>query len=254
MAGSRPSVKLNSRRAKSLFFLSWSAKPFSRERVSKHWGIPCGSAAFAAVANQEIWRANGNRQEGIRHLIRRTFALPEWFSFRPRNAKRFRVEFLQVEGDMTSTKKTRSRILALGMVLGFSSLAHAQQTSQPDVQQLRSYNLSREVFLLGTVVKFESASSAFPMGAHVVLQTSSGQVDVHLGNAKVLQAGHLDLNPGDNVRIVGEPLALGDSTYFAARIVQKGAQAVAVRNTRGFLTTAASLMTPAQKEALRGVR
>jgi hypothetical protein len=163
------------------------------------------------------------------------------------------VEFLQVERDMVRTKKIRSGILALGMVLGFSSLSHAQQASQPDVQ-LRSYNLSREVFLLGTVVKFESASSALPMGAHVVLQTSSGQVDVHLGNAKVLQASHLELNPADSVRIVGEPMALGDTTYFAARIVQKGAQAVAVRNTKGFLTTPASLMTPAQKEALRGVR
>jgi hypothetical protein len=49
-------------------------------------------------------------------------------------------------------------------------------------------------------------------------------------------------------------LALGGTTYFAARVVQKGAQAVAVRNTKGFLTTPASLMTPAQKEALRGVR
>ena len=35
---------------------------------------------------------------------------------------------------------------------------------------------------------------------------------------------------------------------------EKGAQAVAVRNTKGFLTTPASLMTPAEKEALRGVR
>jgi hypothetical protein len=164
------------------------------------------------------------------------------------------VEFLQVKGDMVRTKRISLGILALGIVLGSSFLSHAQQTSQPDVRQLRSYNLSREVFLLGTVVKFESASNAIPMGAHVLLQTSSGQVDVHLGNAKVLQASHLDLNAGDNVRIVGEPLALGDSTYFAARIVQKGAQAVAVRNTKGFLTTPASLMSPAEKEALRGVR
>jgi hypothetical protein len=140
------------------------------------------------------------------------------------------------------------------MALAFSISASAQQAVQPDVQQLRSYDVSREVFLLGTVVKFESASSVLPMGAHVLLQTSSGQVDVHLGNAKVLKAGHLALNPGDSLRIVGEPLALGDSTYFAARIVQKGAQAVAVRNTRGSLTTPASLVTPAQKEALRGVR
>lgn len=155
---------------------------------------------------------------------------------------------------MISTKKIRSGILALGMVLGFSSLAHAQQTSQADIQQLRSYSMTREVFLLGTVIKFDSASATLPMGAHVILQTASGQVDVHLGNAKVLQAAHLTLNPGDSVRIAGEPIALGDSTYFAARVVQKGMQAVAVRNTKGFLTAPASVMTPAQKEALRGVR
>jgi hypothetical protein len=156
---------------------------------------------------------------------------------------------------MISTKKIRSGTLAFGIALGFSSLAHAQQTSQSDAQQqLRSYSMSREVFLLGTVVKFDSASATLPMGAHVILQTASGQVDVHLGNAKVLQAAHFTLNPGDSVRIAGEPLALGDSTYFAARVVQKGAQAVAVRNTKGFLLTPASLMTPAEKEALRGVR
>jgi hypothetical protein len=62
------------------------------------------------------------------------------------------------------------------------------------------------------------------------------------------------LNPGDSVRIVGELLTLGDSTYFAARIVQKGAQAVAVRNLRGFLISPASAMSQAQREALRGVR
>jgi hypothetical protein len=155
---------------------------------------------------------------------------------------------------MKATIRSKAGALALGTALAFCVSANAQQAVQPDVQQLRSYDMSREVFLLGTVVKFESASNTLPMGAHVLLQTSSGQVDVHLGDAKVLQAGHLQLNPGDSVRIVGEPLALGDSTYFAARIVQKGAQAVAVRNTRGHLTTPASLMTPAQKEALRGVR
>src|SRR6266478_7262740 len=155
---------------------------------------------------------------------------------------------------MIHTNRIRLGILALGIVLGSSPSSQAQQTTQPDTQQLRTYNVSREVFLLGTVVKFESASSTLPMGAHLILQTSSGPIDVHLGNARVLQAGHLELNPGESVRIVGETLALGDSTYFAARIVQKGSQAVAVRNTRGLLTTPASLLSPAQKKALRGVR
>src|SRR6266481_4480166 len=150
--------------------------------------------------------------------------------------------------------RSHSGTLALLVTLAFCISANAQQTRQPDAQRLHAYDMNRESFLLGTVVKFESAFSTPPVGAHVILQTPSGQVDVHLGNARVLQAGHLELNPGDNVRIVGELLTLGDSTYFAARVVQKGAQAVAVRNTKGFVLSPASAMTPAQKEALRGVR
>jgi hypothetical protein len=155
---------------------------------------------------------------------------------------------------MIHTNRIRLGILALGIVLGSSLSSQAQQATQQDVQQLRSYNVSREGFLLGTVVKFTTASDTPPMGAHVILQTSSGQIDVHLGDARVLKAAGLELNPGDSLRIVGELLASGETTYFAARIVQKGMQAVAVRNTRGFLTTPASVMSPAQKEALRGVR
>ena len=149
---------------------------------------------------------------------------------------------------------SKAAIVALVIILASGISANAQQSGQAIAQQLRAYDINRESFLVGTVVKFDSVSSTPPIGAHLILQTSAGQVDVHLGNAKVLQVGHLDLNAGDSVRIVGEPLALGDTTYFAARIVQKGTQAVAVRNTRGFLTTPASLMTPAEKEALRGVR
>jgi hypothetical protein len=155
---------------------------------------------------------------------------------------------------MKANTRSMTGALALGAALALCISANAQEAKQPDLEQLRAYSVSRESSFLGTVVKFESASSTLPMGAHVILQTSSGQIDVHLGNAKVLQASHLELNPGDSVRIVGEPLALGDSTYIAARIVQKGSQAVAVRNTRGTLTTLASLMTPAQRKALRGVR
>jgi len=132
--------------------------------------------------------------------------------------------------------------------------APAQQTAPSNAQRLQFYDASREVSLVGTVVKYDAASATPPLGAHVLLQTSSGQVDVHLGNSQVLKANHFQLNAGDNVRIVGESLAVGDGTTFAARILQKGTQAVALRSTRGFLLTPASTMTQDQKEALRGVR
>jgi hypothetical protein len=142
---------------------------------------------------------------------------------------------------------------ALCSSAGAQQSSPSAQSAQPDLR-LRAYEISREVSVVGTVVKLDSASPAAPMGAHLLLQTASGQLDIHLGNAKILQANHLDLNPGDNVRIVGETLAIGDGTYFAARIVQKGTQAVAVRNARGFPLTPASTLTQEQKEALRGVR
>jgi len=146
-------------------------------------------------------------------------------------------------------------MLASSLTLCFSANAQdAQKAVASDAQLLQTYNANREISLIGTVVKYETASTRTPIGAHVSLQTASGQVDVHLGNARVLQANHLELNPGDNVRIVGEPMALGAATYFAARIVQKGTQAIAVRNARGFPLTPAASLTPAQKEALRGVR
>ena len=143
-------------------------------------------------------------------------------------------------------------MIAGSLTLCFS--ASAQRAMPSDTQLLQAYDAKREISLIGTVVKYETASAVPPMGARVTIQTPSGQVDVHLGNARVLAANHLVLNAGDNVRIVGEPMALGEGTYFAARIVQKGLQAVAVRNTKGFPLTPASTLTPAQKEALRGVR
>jgi len=148
----------------------------------------------------------------------------------------------------------RTAVLVLVAGLALSVSAGAQQTAQPDTRGLPSYELSREVSLVGTVVKYEASSSAPPMGAHLLVQTASGQVDVHLGNARVVEASHLELKGGDNVRIVGERLALGDGTFFAARIVQKGAQAVAVRNLKGFLLRPSSTLSTSQKDALRGVR
>jgi hypothetical protein len=150
---------------------------------------------------------------------------------------------------------TQKRIAALMFLSALAlCLPAAAQQSAPIAQRLQSYDLSREVFLVGSVVKFDPASATPPIGAHVLLQTSSGQVDVHIGNAQLLKANHFELNPGDNVRIVGESLASGDTAIFAARIVQKGARAVVLRNTKGFLLTAASTLSQDQKDALRGVR
>jgi hypothetical protein len=56
---------------------------------------------------------------------------------------------------------------------------------------------------------------------------------VHAGNAKLITASHLSLQPGDSVNITGESVTVGDKSVFVARIIQKGSQSVAVRSANG---------------------
>jgi hypothetical protein len=153
---------------------------------------------------------------------------------------------------MKTSARTGISVLAGALALCLS--ASAQQNTQPDARRLQSYDVGREVSLVGSVVKFEAASTSLPMGAHLLVQTASGQVDVHVGDARVLKTAKLELNVGDSVRIVGEDLVTESGSFFAARIVQKGTQAVAVRTTRGFLTRPGAGSSPSQAAALRGVR
>jgi len=99
---------------------------------------------------------------------------------------------------------------------------------------MRAYDVSREVSMQGTVVSFTENSSTAPLGPHVVIQTTSGQVDVHLGDARLLRANHLTLAAGDSVRVVGENVTHGTSSQFFARIIQKGNQTLTLRSARGF--------------------
>jgi hypothetical protein len=124
--------------------------------------------------------------------------------------------------------------LAGGVLLAMTAaMADAQQKAQTAPQR-NFYDFSREVSLQGTVVSFAESASTPPLGPHVVVQTASGQIDVHLGDARLLQASHFVLAAGDSIRVIGENVSYGDGAQFFARIVQKGSQTVEVRSTRGF--------------------
>jgi hypothetical protein len=96
-----------------------------------------------------------------------------------------------------------------------------------------AYSVSRETTLQGRVVVYSASSTTAPMGAHVKVQTSSGVVDAHLGNAHLLTASHLSLETGDAVSITGENVPFGSGTIFAARVIQKGATSVTLRSKNG---------------------
>jgi hypothetical protein len=122
---------------------------------------------------------------------------------------------------------------ALAGVLLSASLAGAQQKSTQVSQTRFSYDMSHETQIQGTVVSFTASSQVAPIGPHATIQTSSGIVDVHLGNADTMKANDIFVEPGDSVKIVGANQSFESGNVFLARVLQKGNQTVALRNRNG---------------------
>jgi hypothetical protein len=119
---------------------------------------------------------------------------------------------------------------ALAIAPAAASTVGAQTVPQAFSSQ---YEVGREVNLVGTVSSVVENSKTGPLGTHVIVQSSAGPVDVHIGSAKYLEMNKVNLKTGDSVRILGENFTVGTDTVFFARIVQDGTAAVAVRSTKG---------------------
>jgi hypothetical protein len=129
-------------------------------------------------------------------------------------------------------------LAAAGLFLLPASSSLAQSNSTSSVQSsssIQAYDVSREQTLIGTVLSYTASSQTAPLGPRLTLQTPSGVIDVHLGDARTLSANHFTIQTGDTLRIIGENVNLANNIMeFLARILQKGTQAIAVRSTRGF--------------------
>jgi hypothetical protein len=139
------------------------------------------------------------------------------------------------------------------------STAAAQAKAVAEGRNHALYDASKEVSLQGTVASFTENSKQFPAGAHVVVQSSAGPVDVHLGDARLLKLNNMTISQGASVRIIGEPVTTPQGTFFLARLIQQGSQVVAVRGMTGMpLSPAGSRTTTSQHSSSdachRGIR
>ena len=154
-------------------------------------------------------------------------------------------------GAETRMMRTGTRYWVMVAVAGlmFSWATAGQEKTAVDANAaMASYDLGREVTLVGTVEAFAASADAPPLGAHARVRSGNRTVDVHLGDARLLSANHFLLQSGDSVRILGENVAYGDGTQFVARIVQKGTRVLAVRSVRGLPL---SYIAPRQGEQAR---
>jgi len=115
-------------------------------------------------------------------------------------------------------------------------LAGAQQKANAisSVPQANfAYDVTKESVVQGTVISYTAASDVAPIGPHAKIQTSSGVVDVHLGNPEAMKQNDIFLAAGDSVSIVGENENFGGAPVFLARVLHKGNQTVTLRNLKG---------------------
>ena len=122
-----------------------------------------------------------------------------------------------------------------------ASFAGAQQRAA--AQTSFSYDVRRETTVQGTVLSYTAASTVAPIGPHAIIQTASGTVDVHLGNAAAMKQNDFFLAPGDSVKLVGESQTFTSGTVFLARLATKGSQTVALRNMNGIPMVAKAAST-----------
>ncbi len=90
--------------------------------------------------------------------------------------------------------------VAFAAFFAAAGLASAQTAPQADASQ---YQVGREVTLVGMVSSVVENSKTGPLGTHVVVQSASGLVDVHVGSAKYLddeQIGFEERGLGANSR------------------------------------------------------
>jgi hypothetical protein len=139
---------------------------------------------------------------------------------------------------------------ALLLLLGNAAWAQQLADHRPPQATTRTlaYNATQETVVEGTVLSYTAESATPPIGAHVLLQTAAGAMDVHLGAASFLKANNFSLAKGDSVRVVGVNSATRQGTVFLVRLIQKGGKSLVLRTEKGAPLSLAQGRTPSAQE------
>jgi hypothetical protein len=97
-----------------------------------------------------------------------------------------------------------------------------------------SYNISQEFTLSGTVSSvLAKPAPEMIMGAHILLTTVSGPVDISLGTLALQGKGALCLAVGQQIQVTGVMKIFEGKQVFLARTVKVEDDVYAIRNEHG---------------------
>lgn len=116
----------------------------------------------------------------------------------------------------------------------FASAAQQINAGAANKSFRRRYDASREISVTGNVHGISVHTKA-PAGAHLLITTSQGPIDAHLGSFAMRGSQPLSLRPGEQVSVVGVMTWIDGSQILLARTVSTSTKTYVIRNERGAL-------------------
>jgi hypothetical protein len=116
--------------------------------------------------------------------------------------------------------------------------AHAQVANPANATPAASplYSAANEVVVAGTISEVVThPASGLPLGVHLMLSTSQGNVDVHLGPYVAKALDFAALAQGAAIQVTGAMAHLAAGDVLLARTVVVGSRTFVVRNQNGLL-------------------
>jgi hypothetical protein len=125
-------------------------------------------------------------------------------------------------------------LLGLGLaIILFPFNASAQSAVSATGLSSPTYDVTKEINVDGTIDKIETSTSGGPIGTHLLVISSEGVVDVHLGASTAVSAKNLGLAVGQAIHVTGMMASFNGNPVMLARILTTSNHIYMLRNEHG---------------------
>jgi hypothetical protein len=136
-------------------------------------------------------------------------------------------------------KSTITTWLAAGLLILLVAIPVMAQDAGQDRSRSSAipvYDSAHEIMVQGNIESVVTRMSwGGPLGTHLVVTTSNGSVDAHLGPFATTGPNALNFHQGDAVQIVGVMASIESKQVLLARTLTIGGRTLVLRNLHGFL-------------------
>jgi hypothetical protein len=127
-------------------------------------------------------------------------------------------------------------LLALLALSVFAATSYAGNTPPKRVAVAPRYDVNKEVTLEGTIRSVVSKPTVgMALGTHLMLATSKGPVDAHIGDFVFKGSHPLSVAAGQSVKVTGAMTTIKNKEIFLVRTIDTGGRLTTVRTAHGFL-------------------